>query len=376
MGVFLPIWTQAITQSPVGGRLFGKNKTAAFRLVIPVHADGLRLRFSNIYGKEAYRFGACVVSLNGRDHVITRNGKTKFSIPMGGQAFTDELAICVPGGTEIEIRLFYASYITDGNAIEEDAALLPGNKTRAACFAGGVKRAALLRKTEIFNAIPSLDAVEILTGENVKTIVAFGDSITAMSQWTKPLSARLTERYNGKLILLNAGITGNCLLYERPDMMGPVFGEKGTNRFARDVLSVPNLGTVIFGLGVNDVAYYTEKTKGIINLNTYRAAVTQIVDTLHARGVKVCMQTITPRIGCARIMGKYTKEMEVLRLEINDWIRSAGIFDYLFDGDALVREETPEGFVYKEGLHRGDRLHPNKRGGLLLAEAFDLEKLI
>lgn len=56
-------------------------------------------------------------------------------------------------------------------------------------------------------------------------------------------------------------------------------------------------------------------------------------------------------------------------------LTSAGIFDYVFDAEAVVREERPDGFYYAEGLHQGDHLHPNARGGKTLADAFDLEKL-
>ncbi len=34
-----------------------------------------------------------------------------------------------------------------------------------------------------------------------------------------------------------------------------------------------------------------------------------------------------------------------------------------------------DGFYYREGLHQGDHLHPNAKGGKLLADAFDLKKL-
>ena len=87
------------------------------------------------------------------------------------------------------------------------------------------------------------------------------------------------------------------------------------------------------------------------------------------------IQTISPRLGVARTMGKYTRDMEALRLKLNAWIRSAGIFDYVFDAEACVREERPDGYYYAEGLHQGDHLHPNSAGGRLLADAFDLEKL-
>ena len=67
--------------------------------------------------------------------------------------------------------------------------------------------------------------------------------------------------------------------------------------------------------------------------------------------------------------------MEALRLKLNDWIRSAGIFDYLFDAEAVVREQRPDGLYYAESLHQGDHLHPNEKGGRMLANAFDLNQL-
>ena len=81
----------------------------------------------------------------------------------------------------------------------------------------------------------------------------------------------------------------------------------------------------IVAFGVNDVAYLNEKTARQINLPAYQEAVTDMVDELHRRGVRVCIQTITPRLGVARTMGKYDRNMEVLRLQLNDWIHNAGM---------------------------------------------------
>ena len=70
-----------------------------------------------------------------------------------------------------------------------------------------------------------------------------------------------------------------------------------------------------------------------------------------------------------------SREMEELRLRLNAWIRTAGIFDYVFDAEAVVREERADGLYFREGLHMGDHLHPNEKGGQLLADAYDLELL-
>ena len=196
-----------------------------------------------------------------------------------------------------------------------------------------------------------------------------------MSKWTKPLAKRLEEAYGDQYVLLNSGIAGNCLLYKVPGPMESVFGEMGTKRFAQDVLEVPNLYAVIIGLGVNDISYYNDETKGDINLEAFQTEITKIVDELHQRNVRVIMQTITPRNKVARTMGKYFPEMEEQRFLWNDWIRSAGIFDYVFDAEEVVRDQDENGYFFKEGLHMGDHLHPNEEGGRLLADAYDLNKL-
>ena len=68
----------------------------------------------------------------------------------------------------------------------------------------------------LYEAIPGMDQIEVFTGQPSKIIVAFGDSITAMNRWVKPLQRRLFDAYGGDYALMNAGISGNCLLYDVP----------------------------------------------------------------------------------------------------------------------------------------------------------------
>ncbi len=373
-----PVWHQAITRSLNDGKPFGKDKTVVFSVKVPIPSDRLRLRFSNLLGTKPYEIGAVCVWSNGMSHAVTLDGRRSFSVPTGGKIYSDELELRVSPNTELQIRVFYRSVIADCNMIEEKATLLDGDRTEDA-VPDGVNKPLLGKILGAYNAIPPLDAVVLLLDLPAKIIVAFGDSITAMSRWTKPLAERLQKAYSGEYVLLNSGIYGNCLLYETDGILGRRFGgaygEMGTKRFGRDVLDVSNLSAVILGLGVNDVSYYTEKTKSTINLTAYARELMRITDELHTRGVRVTMQTITPRLGVSLTMGKFTQEMEAQRLLFNGWIRSAGIFDYVFDAEAVVREEHPDGFYFAEGLHQGDHLHPNARGGKMLADAFDLGKL-
>ncbi len=372
-GVWNPVWHQAITCSFLKGKAFGCNKTIIFTIHTPVGGDRVRFQFSNRLGGEPYKIGAMTVSASGNACPVTLNGQEAFAIPTGGCTFSDELPLTVPSGSNLEVRMYYTTPIIDCNMIEEDASLIPGNQVHAAAF--DMKKPWLAIMLGAYNAIPAIERIDVLSETPAKSIVAFGDSITALSRWTKPLAKRLEAAYGDEYVLLNSGISGNCLLYEPKGMFGSVFGEKGTKRFLRDVLDIPNLDTVILGLGVNDVSYYTEKTKDTINLEAYQQEIGKIVQQLRERNVRVVMQTISPRLGVARTMGKYTRLMEEQRLLFNEWIRSAGIFDYLFDAEAVVREKRPDGCYYGEALQQGDHLHPNAAGGQKLADAFDMEEL-
>lgn len=129
---------------------------------------------------------------------------------------------------------------------------------------------------------------------------------------------------------------------------------------------------MILALGVNDVAYYTKKTEQTISFDAYTAAIQDLTKTLNDRGVRVVMQTLTPREGFVK--KGYTPEMEALRVKINEWIRDCGQFDYVFDADLLLRDEKDPSRV-DERYHQGDHLHPNTMGGERMAAAYDLAAL-
>lgn len=370
-----PIWHQAITHILSDGILLGKKKTVCFKTKVYANGENLRMRFRNIYGKKAYEIGAVTVISGGKYYDITVGGEKSFSIPQNGFVYSDILPISLAYGDEIEIRMYYLNYIADSNLIEEEATVISGNVTHKHFDTLPMKKHIVLRIIKNHNIIPAIDSIELETAEKPKVIVAFGDSITAMNRWCKPLSVRIHNEFGSEFAFVNAGINGNCLIYEPPGLFNKLFGEMGTARFKRDVLDIENLDCMIFALGVNDVAYLNGKTQDIITFEKFTCAVTEMVNTLHERNVRVTIQTITPRFGTPPHVGNFTQEMEDLRLRINEWIRSADIFDYVFDAEKVVMEEKNGKMYYSDKYHQGDYLHPNKAGGQILADSFDIYKL-
>lgn len=371
---WVPVWHQAITPMCFAGKPFKKDVTLCFRTKAYISGEQIRLRFQNTFGKTDYLFGAVTISLHGEIYDVTVGGAKSFSVPMGKSLYSDRIICDVKELDELEIRLYYLNYIIDFNMTEEYATMMDGDTTHQLGTAP-MKKPPFLKLTNSYNAVVSLDSVEVLSENAAKMIIAFGDSITAMNRWCKPLSERLYKEFGSEYQLLNAGISGNCLLYEKGGIIGKTLGRKGIDRFDVDAMSIEHLHSVIIGLGVNDVSYYNEKTKETINFEQYKRAITELTEKSHAHNVRVTMQTITPRLGCSFLVGKFTDQMEQLRLQINDWIRTCNLFDYVFDADEVVREKYKDGFRFAKHYQQGDFLHPNALGGKVLADAYDLAKL-
>lgn len=372
---YVPLWHQAVTGALMDGKLQGKDRTAVFTVHSPVSGSRLRFRFGNLTGKTDTEIGAVSVVYGDNNYPVLFDGKEGVCIGKGKQIWSDPLALPVNKASDIGIRIYMKSFISDNNMIEENVNWLAGDRTKDTVITDQIKKPVIAKVLGAYNGMPALDLIEIETEEEVHAVVAFGDSITAMCRWTKPLSQRLEDEYHGKYILLNSGISGNCLLYRPDSIFAPVFGEPGKDRFQRDVLDLPDVSAVIIALGVNDVSYLNRKTKDMITFENYTSCITDMTKQLKERNIRVIMQTITPRLKCAWTMGIFTQEMEELRLSLNEWIRTCGIFDMVIDQEAVVRDQDKHGYFFREGLHQGDHLHPDAACGVMMAEAYDLQKL-
>ena len=366
------MWHQSMAKGLWGGRLIGRNKTVCFRVKSNLSGENVRLRFSNLTGKEDYQIGSLVLWINQKPYPITMHGKLDFIVLLGSCSYSDIITLPKPIRDEIEVRIYFKSFVNDMNGTEEDASLYYGDKTYLKGSLPKPKVPLMYKLMGLYVPVPTLDRIEIQTMNKPKVIVAFGDSITSMNRWVKPLSNRLNNAFGSEFTLINAGIPGNCLLYEVKNAFGDIFGQKGIDRFKRDVLDVEHLQTVIFGLGINDTSYYKAETEEWINFERFTSSLKGLAEIAHAHSIRIIVQTLSPRLGFKLL--RYTTEMEALRVQINAWIRTCGLFDGVFDVDAIVCDSNT-GNTIDDRYHQGDHLHPNSLGGQVLADAFDISMI-
>jgi lysophospholipase L1-like esterase len=229
-----------------------------------------------------------------------------------------------------------------------------------------------------------LDEVDMRVADNVKVIVAFGDSITdgtattinGDDRWTDVLSRRLHAAYGNEFVVVNQGIGGNRVA--GPDEYTPEKpvpgGPSAVSRLDRDIISLPGVKTVIWMEGINDFGADTPVDRVI-------DAFTKGVATLRQKipGVRIYAATLTSALN-STIASHGRPEVDAKRKALNDFLRTSKIFDGVFDFDAATLEEgTGEIKATMQPNSStggpGDKLHPNRAGYAAMANAIDIALL-
>jgi lysophospholipase L1-like esterase len=220
-----------------------------------------------------------------------------------------------------------------------------------------------------------------------RLIVAFGDSITdgtastlnGDDRWPNVLFRRLEAAYPNRFSVVNAGIGGNQIAGpgtytpQKPFSGGP----SARDRLERDVLSLSGLSTVIWLEGINDFGKTTNAS-----VETVIAAMKDVVAKLHAHkpAVRVIGATVVSALGSTNAEHGSAEE-DVKRKQLNDFIRTSGLFDGVVDFDkATINPQTgglrAEFVPDSTAGGPGDRLHPNRAGYLAMGMAIDLGLLV
>jgi lysophospholipase L1-like esterase len=229
-----------------------------------------------------------------------------------------------------------------------------------------------------------VDEIDANMPTEIPVVVAIGDSITdgtlstnnVNDRWPDVLAYRMHAEYGDKVSVVNEAINANALI-------SPMVGEAALKRLDRDVLGVSGVKAVVLLEGINDLGGIGSKPEDVI------AGYKEFVRRLHEKSIRVIAGTLTPSflapekyplstLGTQYAAG-YAKA-DASRKQLNDFIRTSGVFDAVIDFEAALIDPATGGMKDEYAPNSmggpGDYLHPNHGGYLAMGEAIDLKAIL
>jgi lysophospholipase L1-like esterase len=366
-----------------------------FRLIVRADVLGTRarIRLSNAFGTKPVTFDGLFVGLQssgaalvrGTNRSVTFDGHSAVTVPPGKMAVSDPVAlpwVKNPGDPMLANRKLAVSLHVDS----ETGPITWHAKALTTSYLSG-PHSGTHGAEEAETAFPFsttswyfLDEVDMAVPA-AKTVVAFGDSITdgtastlnGDDRWPDVFSRRVHAALGNRYSVVNEGIGGNMVIGPADYAAKPFSGgPSALDRLQRDVISLPNVSSVIWLEGINDFGNAGAAPNAVSD------GVREAVKRLRAGipGVKIFMATLTSSLHSTA--GDYgSGTVAEKRHAYNAFIKSSGIFDGVVDFDAATIDPAT-GELRAEYQPNsttggpGEKLHPNRAGYAAMGRAIDL----
>ncbi len=366
-------WGNAISVSERRPENYAKNLTLRYPIKMMLGGDALRLTLDNFCGTEPVTLTCTSVAVSDGDDAIlsesseriTFGGKESITIPAGERVVSDPVNFSVKKGEDIAVSLYFANFTEMRSGV-----LITGPLSKGYFAVGNqTEKASLDADTsKRTNWLYFLSDIEVLTDEDKRAVICFGDSITAQA-WPDYLIQRTLEIGDGSTSVIRKAASGTRILRQYDNITYDSYGIKGDVRFPREIL-VSGADTVIIQHGINDIIHpvgvEVNKFRPWSDLPTAQEMIDGLrmyLETAKLNDLKTYLGTLLPIKGWRT----YADFREELRCEVNEWMRTTNEADGCIDFDRAVSDPVcPEAFA--EGYDSGDHLHPSQAAYKRMAE--------
>ena len=367
------------------------NATVRMIARVTVPGNAIKIRLDNTFSTSPVTIGHAFVGWRvqgarvaaGSNHAVTFGGSPSVTIPAGGSVTSDPVSIQVLAQQDLAVSLFVSG--SNVSPSKHQSAVVTSYKSAdgSGDVAAGETPTAFTGTT---TSMWWLKAIDVLSSDTDRTVVAFGDSITdgtcstldAHDRWEDWVSVRVDlgssnaggkSRAEGKRYeaIVNEGIGGNTVT--RDNLQPPPDSIPGVERFDRDVLSHTGVKEVILFEGTNDIRREASAAQVI-------AGMQNIIQRAHAAGLKIVGVTIIPRhnVPPSGTNTGWNDAKTAIRNQVNQWIRNEAPFDAVLDFDEVVRDSSNPDLL-NPAFNCGDGIHPSPRGYYEMGKSVDLDVL-
>jgi len=332
------------------------------RQIVDLSSGGtqIRVRLTDAYSAQPAWIGHVTVGVQESaaqsiDTPVTAtfNGSQSVTIPAGGDAVSDPIALAVAPATRLAVSIYLPHGANLSQAPRHDFA----DETNYNYVGGDVSGVQAMPVTNTFTFDTLISGVDVL-GTAPHTVVVAGDSISdglgsgasTDTRWPNYLA----ERMPGWSVL-DQGIGGNQVTSDQG-----ASGLSLQNRLARDVYAVPGVVDLVDADGINDL-------RSGVSADTLEQAQAGVVQQAHQHGIRVLLTTLTPCAGEVRC----TPAVQAQQTAYNAWVMSNTVADGSID---LYRVLVSANGAIDPALDSGDHLHPNSAGYRVMANYVDLSK--
>ena len=363
-----------------------------YRMIVKSAVSGkkIKLELSNECAKNDVEIGSVTVAkcnekgdFQGDYIPVTLSGSNEFTIKKGQAIETDVVDISIKTGEFYCISIFVKKgALRSGNLIDNVELLtVKGDVTRTPKVENqrrirdGVREfASKVLKMYFHKPIPLFQSVKLLNDGGASSIIVFGDSISQQGYWTNMFSERIYKEFPGRYSVVNKSIMGNRLLldYSERFFCKGLFGVGGLNRMERDILNYPDCEYVILALGTNDFLQYNT----IAAPKSEKPTVQQFFDGVIEFNEKLKKEDKKLIVFNILNFGEAIDsrpEKEQMVKEFNEMLmENKHLFHGVYDQASLVVNPEKPNCTKKEYLGK-DYIHPNKKGGRMVADNVDLD---
>ena len=356
---WVSVWGNAVSVAENRPERYAKDITIRYPIHIPFSGEAIRLTLDNYCGTEPITLNKTTVFYGGSFHPVYFGGNREVTIGAGERAVSDALEIRLNEGEIVQVSFYLKDFTLMRSVVYACGPLSEGLYANGDETENAKIDIVTSRKTHLFYFLSN---VSVLTGAEKRTIVCYGDSITAQD-WPDYLALRcFTEGFADTAIIRRA-TSGSRILRQYDCLTYESYGLSGSNRFSHEV-PTDGADTVIIQQGINDIIHPVGESVNVFRPMSELPTVEELIEGLkmyiaQARsfGYHVYVGTLLP-MGGWRTDAPFRQEM---RHAYNEFIRTTDLIDGCIDFDAALRDpENPNYFLPQ--YDSGDHLHPSKAG--------------